>query len=54
MLADVLREQLHLVGEKRAVMTGEDCGACSVLCDGKVIPSRTTLLVKWKERDYHN
>ena len=41
-LADVLREQLHLVGVKKGCDDG-DCGACSVLCDGKVIPSCTTL-----------
>lgn len=41
-LADVLREDLRLVGVKKGCDDG-DCGACSVLCDGKVIPSCTTL-----------
>ena len=41
-LSDVLREDLRLVGVKKGCDDG-DCGACSVLCDGKVIPSCTTL-----------
>ena len=42
-LADVLREQLHLTGVKKGCDDG-DCGACSVLCEGKVIPSCTTFV----------
>ena len=41
-LVDLLREQLHITGVKKACNEGE-CGACSVLCDGRVIPSCTTL-----------
>lgn len=48
-LADVLREQLHLTGVKKGCDDG-DCGACSVLCDGKVIPSCTTLVCEVEGR----
>ena len=37
-LLDVLREQLHLTGTKCACKVGE-CGACTVLVDGKSVDS---------------
>ncbi|WP_027185939.1 molybdopterin-dependent aldehyde oxidoreductase [Desulfovibrio inopinatus] len=40
-LADVLREQLHLTGTKVGCGQGQ-CGACSVLIDGKVVRSCIT------------
>lgn len=41
MLADVLREQLHLTGTKIGCGQGQ-CGCCSVILDGKVVRSCIT------------
>lgn len=41
-LVEVLREELRFTGVKKGCDDG-DCGACSVLYDGAVIPSCTTL-----------
>lgn len=41
-LLEVLREQLHLTGTKRGCNDG-DCGACTVLLNGKAIASCSIL-----------
>lgn len=45
LLADLLREDLHLTGTKRGCETGT-CGACSVLVDGRVVKSCLMLAVQ--------
>jgi aerobic carbon-monoxide dehydrogenase small subunit len=42
LLADFLRDDLHLTGTKRGCETGV-CGACSVLVDGEVVKSCLSL-----------
>jgi carbon-monoxide dehydrogenase small subunit len=37
-LLTALRDELHLTGTKEGCTTG-DCGACSILLDGRVVPS---------------
>lgn len=43
-LIDVLRYRLGLTGTKEGCSTG-DCGACSVLMDGRLVPSCLVLAV---------
>lgn len=49
-LVDVLRDDLRFTGVKKGCGDG-DCGACSVLLDGKVIPSCTTLACEVQDRE---
>mgnify|MGYP000902540234 CR=1 FL=1 len=49
-LVEVLREDLDLVGTKIGCQTG-DCGACTVLLDGKSISSCLTLAIEANGRE---
>ena len=48
-LAEVLRDALHLTGTKVGCETG-DCGACTVLLDGRTVTSCLTLAVEAQGR----
>jgi carbon-monoxide dehydrogenase small subunit len=49
-LAQVLREDLHLMGTKTGCNVG-DCGACTVLLDGVAVLSCLTLAVEAQDKD---
>ncbi len=49
-LAEVLREDLRLIGTKIGCGHG-DCGACTVLLDGRTVCSCLTLAVEAHERE---
>ena len=44
-MVDFLRKQMHLTGTKRGCEEGE-CGACTILVDGRAITSCTMLAVE--------
>lgn len=50
LLADFLREDLHLTGTKRGCETGI-CGACTVLVDGRAVKSCLSLAVQAQGRE---
>ncbi|MGM9660236.1 MAG: (2Fe-2S)-binding protein [Faecousia sp.] len=49
-LVNVLREELRFTGVKKGCDDG-DCGACTVLMDGKAIPSCTTLACEAQDHE---
>jgi len=49
-LLDLLRDDLHLTGTKRGCDEG-DCGACTVLLQGKTVTSCMVLALHAKDKD---
>jgi carbon-monoxide dehydrogenase small subunit len=49
-LLEVLRETLNMTGTKEGCTTG-DCGACSIMLDGKLVPSCLVLAAEASGRD---
>jgi len=49
-LVDMLREELGLTGTKKGCDDG-DCGACTVLVDGKAVASCTTLAAEVQDKE---